>query len=521
MIKRIGYFILAFILIFALAACSTAGTSNNAASTQTASTQAASTQAASTQAASTQAPPTELTLVSLQGTNLNDVDLVIAEINKILREKINATVKMTTIPAANFSQQIKLMLTSKEKMDLFITGTLPFLDYSGQLANSQLTPLNDLLDKYGKDIKETLGDYLKAATVKGKVYAIPTYHDEAKPAGFIIRKDLVDKYKIDMSAIKSIQDVEPVLKILKENEKDMAPFTPCQATSTGLEVSLHIPYGDSLASDFYFTGVILDAKDPKGKVVNYYETQQCLDLYRLIRKWNLAGYVLPGVVTSQDSYQNLIKAGKVASGIQDYHPAAIGQTSRQTGMPTAIAPLSEPVSNTACVGSFMWAVPVHSTVADKAVQFMNLLFTDRALINLFDWGIEGKHYVKDPDGRVSYPDGVNATNVGYAGSGFLWGNQLLSYVSSAEPADLWQQMEKHNNSAIKSVALGFMFDATNVKTEYAACMNVWTQYQKALGCGAVDPDKVLPEFLSKLKAAGVDKIIAEKQKQYDEFLAGN
>jgi len=37
----------------------------------------------------------------------------------------------------------------------------------------------------------------------------------------------------------------------------------------------------------------------------------------------------------------------------------------------------------------------------------------------------------------------------------------------------------------------------------------------------VDVDSVLPEFRQALKDAGIDKVIAEKQRQLDEWLAGN
>jgi putative aldouronate transport system substrate-binding protein len=37
----------------------------------------------------------------------------------------------------------------------------------------------------------------------------------------------------------------------------------------------------------------------------------------------------------------------------------------------------------------------------------------------------------------------------------------------------------------------------------------------------VNPDKVLPEFISKLKAAGIDKVIAEKQRQLNLWAEEN
>ena len=45
------------------------------------------------------------------------------------------------------------------------------------------------------------------------------------------------------------------------------------------------------------------------------------------------------------------------------------------------------------------------------------------------------------------------------------------------------------------------------------------KYYKALIVGAVDPDEYLPKMNEELKAAGMDTIIAESQKQLDAYLA--
>ena len=37
--------------------------------------------------------------------------------------------------------------------------------------------------------------------------------------------------------------------------------------------------------------------------------------------------------------------------------------------------------------------------------------------------------------------------------------------------------------------------------------------------GSMDPEPIMKEYQSKLKAAGIDKVVEEAQKQYDAFLA--
>ncbi len=58
-----------------------------------------------------------------------------------------------------------------------------------------------------------------------------------------------------------------------------------------------------------------------------------------------------------------------------------------------------------------------------------------------------------------------------------------------------------------------------MKTEIAAATNVLNQFKLGLESGTLDPAKSLPEFNEKLKAAVLDKIIAEKQKHNGEWKA--
>jgi len=74
-----------------------------------------------------------------------------------------------------------------------------------------------------------------------------------------------------------------------------------------------------------------------------------------------------------------------------------------------------------------------------------------------------------------------------------------------------------NETADVSPLLGFSFNAEAVKTELAATSSVFKQYADVFNNGFDDPAKVLPEFLDKMSKAGADKIIAEKQKQIDEW----
>ncbi|MDQ0115165.1 ABC transporter substrate-binding protein [Paenibacillus harenae] len=456
--------------------------------------------------------PYELTVAYFTfGSVPQDQKLIEEELSKITKEKINATVKLLPISLSAWQNQVNLMLTSNEKLDLMV---LMGNTYANQVAKGQLIALDELLAQSGTGILEALGpDYANATKINGQAYGVPTIRDLATSYGYLIRQDLVDKHALDLSQVKTLNDLEPILQTIKDNEPNMIPFV----NGTGASPLTYYSTRDSLGDDM---GVLLNNGQDL-KVVNWFETEEYAAQLKQMRKWYQAGYISKDAVTVKESTSDILKGGKGAGNLATLKPGFDTQETRLTGKAITSVELLPPVAKTSTVTNIMWGIAKNSKNPEKAMQFLNLMYTDKDVVNLFDWGIEGKHYVKVSENIIDYPQGVDAASVGYSGMGWLFGNQFLSYIFKGDDENLWEKMKEFNNSAIKSKALGFTFDSTPVKTEFAAVSNVLTQYRIALECGALDPDKMLPEFIAKLKDAGIDKIIAEKQKQLDAWAAAN
>jgi putative aldouronate transport system substrate-binding protein len=222
--------------------------------------------------------------------------------------------------------------------------------------------------------------------------------------------------------------------------------------------------------------------------------------------------------TNTETGGNLVKSNVGFSYLSPLKPGIDSQESKNTQMPMVSASLGEPVSTTFGVTTMMWGIPQSSKIPEDAMKFLNLMYQDKELVNLLSWGIEGKHYEKVSETLVKYPEGVDATNNGYnLNMNFAMGNSFLSYIFEGNDPELWNQMDDFNKSAIKSKALGFNFDSSPVKTEVTAVTNVVNKYTIGLENGVLDPETELPKFIKELKAAGMDKIVAEKQKQLDEW----
>ena len=99
---------------------------------------------------------------------------------------------------------------------------------------------------------------------------------------------------------------------------------------------------------------------------------------------------------------------------------------------------------------------------------------------------------------------------------------VFGYVVTGEFDIMKGEFEKTiaaNNTAEKYSA--FVFDTSTVETELAACNNVWQQYWWPLELAYTDRETGLAEYAKKMKAAGLDKIMEEAQRQLDEYTASH
>ena len=455
--------------------------------------------------------PYEITMVYMANDS-EELNLIAEEMSKITKAKINATVKLQPINAGAWAQQVNLMLASQEKIDVITTSSI--FGFSSQAVAGYLLPLDELLANHGKSITDLIDkEFIDAGKINGTQYAIPTNKDMAGQGGIVLRKDLAEKYNIDITSIKSINDLEAVFEVIKKNEPNMLPLAI--ATPSTLSPVDMISNYDPLLD---YNGV-LPGYDNGLKVENPYELPEYMEALKIMRDWYQKGYISKDAATNTEPTTEMAKAGKAFSFFNTVKVGSSESQSIRIGKPMLAIPLTDIHSTTSHVTGFMHSIPRGSKNPERAMMFIDLLYSDKELINILNWGIEGKHYVVKSGNVIDYPEGIDIKTVKYSTNNisFMFGNQFLNYVWPNQLPDIWEQTMQYNKNAAKSKALGFTFDATPVKTEIGAVNNVKQQFKGGLETGTLDPEKVLPDYLSRLKQAGMDKIIAEKQKQLDAW----
>ncbi|MBS5521669.1 MAG: ABC transporter substrate-binding protein [Clostridiales bacterium] len=436
----------------------------------------------------------------------SDLPLIEEKLNEYIEPIIGATVDMTLINVGSYADQVGLMVRTGEPVDLVFGFQAEMLSYVSQGA---VMPLDDLLAEYGQGIIDAVGqDVLDSCKQQGVLYSIPTLKDMAAGRVFIYNQEVADELGLDFSNVKSEKDLTEIFEIVKE-KTDLVPFA---GAGGGNKIWENWSW-DTLCDQL---GVLMDG-GAEPVVVNLFETDYYKELVTMTRDWYLNGYLISDYATSEDTWSARMINKTSFGAINANKPGGLVEIENTVGYDLGQVEILEEFAMTGNVLNTNWMIPTGSEHPEKAMQFLDLMYSDPYVSSLLINGIEGVHYTTDEDGFITtVPDS------GYINSHpWAQGNQFISKVYAGNDADVWEQQEEYNKNAKKSVAYGFIFDSSNVTNEITACNNVVAKYRASLECGAVDPEVALPEFNAELKTAGIDTIIAEKQRQLDEWLENN
>ncbi len=456
------------------------------------------------------------------------VSEVEAAINEITEKEINTHVTIEMIESGSYDQQIGLMMSSGEKLDLMLTFPVGASSYSSMVNQKQYKDISTLLPEYGQGILDTVGSMIQATTIDGKVYAVPTYRNLVVSAYIVMRTDVLEDLGLLEKAqnMTSFTEYEEILEAVKNSEKWGYLAAIVNSDLDGLCLPLA---GFYLGADKFSDATTYDqlgdlnkliAIDPVGtddKIKMNFATDEYKAMVDKMRDWYEKGYVYKDAATTEDPAEVLIKNNVGFSYIIEGEIGIETLKSAACGMPvTCVKIATHPLSTSSCT-KFAWAVPNTATEPEAAVKFMNMMYTDARIENLLVWGIEGRDY-QVKDGRACYMDGQDANNVAYQMADYMFGNQFLALPWESQPADFRSLAKAEMDGVNESKYFGFTCETSSVQNELTAVANVIAEYGPSLESG-IAPEGTYEKFIEKLNSVNVQAIIDEYQRQLDAWLA--
>ncbi|SFB10080.1 putative aldouronate transport system substrate-binding protein [Cohnella sp. OV330] len=447
--------------------------------------------------------------------NMKDQADVEAEANKIIKEKLNAELHLNLIDNAGWEDKMKLISAAGEPYDI-VFSTFSSNRISDNVQKGAFLPLDELLQKYGQNILAKVDPRAwKAVTYKGKIMAIPAQTPYAPAGAHVFKKDMVEKYKFDYKSVKSIKDLEPFLAEIKKNEPNMIPLL-ATANGTAAGVSLY---------DYTTITPGISYSEKDGKIVKILDVPENKENYRTINDFYKKGYIAKDAAIKTD-YLAEAKSGKYAVMRDSGGYTEDGSKSTATyGFPTVETLAGYPTISTNSMTSAATAISATSKNPERAMMLLNEIWGDKYLLNTLAYGVEGKNYtvksgtVKDDNPTIEATTGADQTwAIWHNWLGPLWDQWDSNWNSTAA----LEAMKKNNDNGKASGILGFIFNSEPVKTEIAQVSAIQKESNPILTTGSMpDFEKYYTDLQQRLNEAGMDKIMAEAQKQFDAWKAEN
>lgn len=439
------------------------------------------------------------------------------------RETLGLDVELLVQDSASYAQNVRLMLSSGEQIDIFNSCPLGFTATVNDGYCYDLEE-DELIQTYGSGILDTIKDtYVNGCRVSGTLYGLPDMRDMAiSPATFLIGQEYLDGIGYDYESQYQdgeqivhcdFSDITDIFAQLHEKYPDKDVFAPGDnLINQGSKVDL-------LGRDNF--GVLLDPANSL-TVENLFTSDVFYDRCKMVYDWNQAGYISQDSLTDDTAISTRVKAGSCMSMMAAGKPGYKTQADGENGRSMILFQCEDNIMKSDCITNICWHINQGTEDPVAAMQLLNAMYTDPVLSNLIIWGEEDVDYVETEDGHIKFPDGVDANNAEYYHTmNWLMPNQFIAHIWEGDSLDLWDQMEEFNNSAPTSKALGFAFDNSEYAAEYAALTNIYDEYIKQLMFGFLDPDVGIPEMEQRMEAAGLNEYIAAKQKALDEWAAAN
>ncbi len=460
--------------------------------------------------------PYEATVMYYAANDPRDLESVENAFNELTLKELNMKVHLMPITFGTYGQQIQLLLSGDEPLDIVPFGSG---DFGNFIQAGYIEDLNQYLDAYGQDIKEIVGEEdIRCCELDGFLAAIPNMHERTNPLYVVMRTDLLEETGFTADDIKDFSDLTPVFAKVKENHPEMLIYGG--AVNNMFPALLSNNMVDGLNVTTYGAFGVLEDGGQTTTVTNLYESEGFKEACYLVREWFQAGYISADIATSTDTGEAQMKAGNLFSFTANGKPDIKAEKDASTGYDTTCIKLTGDTCYTTTTNQLNYGISSNSQDPEKAMILLNWIYKTKEANDLLNWGVEGKDYEVQEDGTIDYPEGVTAENVGYhQGFGFAMPNQYNSYVWAGNDPAVFEQYQEVRDNAQVSKAYGFIFNTEPVINEWSALTTVGSQYLATVVSGTVDVDTALEELNQELYNAGLQKVMDEKQKQLDEWLA--
>lgn len=456
---------------------------------------------------------------------------VLKEVNAYLQEKLNVTLEVIWGTWGDFDTATVTALTGGDDVDMYFTCNWSANEYNKFARDGYWVKLDEMLPTYAPELLETIPQGIwDCAVTNGYdgmgIYAVPGLKDTATQNCWDVNGTLLAELGYDVDAVCAAgldyysDAFEEMLQKAKDaKDKDFYPLLIEPVVLERMVTHSAIITGDVAAGNVlsYYYDAEHPSNDIGSTIVNKYATEEFAKFAQRTYEYAQKGFISPScqsTATANDYRVACQSTGEYLFGTQSYAFGYELDASGARGIDVRMVPETAAYMDCTSGQGAMVAISATSKNPERALMFLNLLNTDSKLMTMLNYGTEGFTYTTNEDGTISFTD-ARATYSPWTNG---MGNVRILPPTQAQGLDYWDRFAAYYDAAEALPYGGFIFDSSELETESAALANVYAEYAFNLMSGAVNPDTVLPEFLSKLEAAGINEFVAAAQAQLEAYM---
>ncbi|TBL70901.1 extracellular solute-binding protein [Paenibacillus thalictri] len=444
---------------------------------------------------------------------------------KKLREMSKTDVTLELIPHAQYDQKLTLLFAGGELPDLLQTHGINKPEVAPAVDSGVLIPLNDLIDKYGPNLKKNISKEawdFASVSKGGKIYGIPSVNATPNGNVMMVRKDWLDK--LGMKPPKTVDEYIEMLKAFKEKDpngngkQDEIPFSGREKLAF---TEAFFGAYDAMPADWKFeNGQLIpnmirpQMKDALTVYKRLYE-QKLLDNEVFVQKpkdWDakIKGQGIVGLWIHgprlADKWAAEVKTGTPTSQL-DIIPAPVGPDGKGG------------LSIGSSVGGNVWVIPKTTKNPENAIKFLDWFYSDEAQ-KFLTYGIEGDDYTVE-SGKIKYKypekqediyrEEMHLTWLRLIGPSHLTDTEFMKNRPSGDL--VLKAMDVASKEGRKNDGLGMPALPTLQARPELGRDGLWLELAAKIVTGKESPD-AFEKFVDDWKKRGGDQVIKEATDWY-------
>jgi putative aldouronate transport system substrate-binding protein len=462
------------------------------------------------------------------GQSQPDSQMVYDAMNEYIKPIINVRVNFHNL-GSEYLTRAPVMLASGGNPGIYTYYSNLYYNLAVQ---GSYYALDEVLDKYGPSVKAGFTSAVwDAMRINGKINGIPSLKDNAYIFPMVYNDTMAQKLGVDVTRwphTTQYYKLEPYFNELMEKRNQVYGNLEEPLINIGggpypwnFAVDSLTGFGNYLAVANFPEFIDIKGYPPE-TVFNLYGTQEYRDCCKAIVKMVKKNIIAIDYTGKEDwKYGGNMFAWNGWGYV--YIPENLYGDKFVTKLHEADRYWTDSQNFTTAGNAFSANIPN----AEQAMMFLDLLYSDSKLSTMERFGIEGVHYTTDFAGKMAF---TPANNDPTARKYIQWygGDNLLIAKGPEEMTGpdniMMTKLKQINDEAVISLYFGLTLDPVSIANEIAACTNIIKEYDTTLTNGLANSeaevDVLIDEFNAKLKANGLDRILAEAQRQADAFRAG-